>query len=381
MGITSLQVCMDSSDWLHQGTISEEYIGGGIMDSSPISTPSGGGGGDDENNINSILACGGRSPTLLAAERSRLRPQHEQSPKCPRCESTHTKFCYYNNYSLSQPRYFCKTCRRYWTKGGTLRNIPVGGGCRKNKKVSSSSSASAANKKSDHHPPPPPSSALVPLNRNNHNHNNNPSADDDENHVHLGFSDQLHFSSLHASGFFNNAGNNNNFVLDNNNNNIINNHHTPIDFMDNKYDDFGGMMITGAGGANNAEDHNAVTSAVNFHGFPFGLSSSFLDHHHGSSNSAPINILESCQRLMLPYDNPNQNQNHNHDYNNHNHNHNNNHEVIDVKPNSKILSLEWNDYHNHHHHQQSTGYNFGGLGSWTGLMNGYGSNPATNPLV
>ncbi|KAL7098527.1 hypothetical protein ACP275_09G023000 [Erythranthe tilingii] len=347
------------------------------MDSSPISTPSGGGGGDDENNINSILACGGRSPTLMAAERSRLRPQHEQSPKCPRCESTHTKFCYYNNYSLSQPRYFCKTCRRYWTKGGTLRNIPVGGGCRKNKKVSSSS---AANKKSDN-PPPPPPSALVPLNRNNHN---NPS-DDDENHVHLGFSDQLHFSSLHASGFFNNGGNNNNFLLDNNNN-IINNHHTPIDFMDNKYDDFGGMMITGGGGGanNNAEDHNAVTSAVDFHGFPFGLSSSFLDHHHHvSSNSAPINILESCQRLMLPYDNHNQNQNHinqNHDYNNHNHNHNNNHEVIDVKPNSKILSLEWNDYHNHHH-QQSNGYNFGGLGSWTGLMNGYGSNPATNPLV
>ncbi|KVH98221.1 dof zinc finger protein DOF5.6-like [Cynara cardunculus var. scolymus] len=59
------------------------------------------------------------------------------STHCPRCDSTHTKFCYYNNYSLSQPRYFCKSCRRYWTKGGTLRNIPVGGLCRKNKKISS----------------------------------------------------------------------------------------------------------------------------------------------------------------------------------------------------------------------------------------------------
>ncbi|XP_020244246.1 dof zinc finger protein DOF5.6-like [Asparagus officinalis] len=38
------------------------------------------------------------------------RPQPEQSPKCPRCDSTNTKFCYYNNYSLSQPRYFCKSC-------------------------------------------------------------------------------------------------------------------------------------------------------------------------------------------------------------------------------------------------------------------------------
>ena len=53
----------------------------------------------------------------------------------PRCESTKTKFCYYNNYSLSQPRHFCKTCRRYWTKGGTLRTVPVGGGCRKNKRA------------------------------------------------------------------------------------------------------------------------------------------------------------------------------------------------------------------------------------------------------
>ncbi|QHO58927.1 hypothetical protein HN51_013251 [Arachis hypogaea] len=49
-------------------------------------------------------------------------PQH----KCPRCDSDNTKFCYYNNYSLSQPRYLCKACKRYWTQGGTLRNIPLG---------------------------------------------------------------------------------------------------------------------------------------------------------------------------------------------------------------------------------------------------------------
>ncbi|XP_073020902.1 dof zinc finger protein DOF3.4-like [Primulina eburnea] len=51
--------------------------------------------------------------------------------QCPRCESTNTKFCYYNNYNLSQPRHFCKSCRRYWTRGGALRNVPVGGGTRK----------------------------------------------------------------------------------------------------------------------------------------------------------------------------------------------------------------------------------------------------------
>uniref|UniRef100_A0A0A9GUS7 Dof zinc finger protein n=1 Tax=Arundo donax TaxID=35708 RepID=A0A0A9GUS7_ARUDO len=73
----------------------------------------------------------------------RARPQKEKALNCPRCNSTNTKFCYYNNYSLQQPRYFCKTCRRYWTEGGSLRNVPVGGGSRKNKR-SSSSSASAS---------------------------------------------------------------------------------------------------------------------------------------------------------------------------------------------------------------------------------------------
>ncbi|XP_051131987.1 dof zinc finger protein DOF1.2-like [Andrographis paniculata] len=58
----------------------------------------------------------------------------EMSPACPRCGSANTKFCYYNNYSLTQPRYFCKACRRYWTKGGSLRNVPVGGGCRKSRR-------------------------------------------------------------------------------------------------------------------------------------------------------------------------------------------------------------------------------------------------------
>jgi hypothetical protein len=50
---------------------------------------------------------------------------------CPRCESMNTKFCYYNNYSVNQPRHFCRQCQRYWTVGGTLRNVPVGGGSRK----------------------------------------------------------------------------------------------------------------------------------------------------------------------------------------------------------------------------------------------------------
>ncbi|CAL5197178.1 unnamed protein product [Lathyrus oleraceus] len=64
--------------------------------------------------------------------------------KCPRCDSPNTKFCYYNNYSLTQPRHFCKTCRRYWTNGGSLRNVPIGGGCRKKQKLKNSSLTSSS---------------------------------------------------------------------------------------------------------------------------------------------------------------------------------------------------------------------------------------------
>ncbi|XP_074273221.1 dof zinc finger protein DOF3.7-like [Silene latifolia] len=81
-----------------------------------------------------------RGVTQQQALERRTRPQKDQNLGCPRCHSTNTKFCYYNNYSLTQPRYFCKTCRRYWTQGGSLRSVPVGGGSRKNKRSSSSSS-------------------------------------------------------------------------------------------------------------------------------------------------------------------------------------------------------------------------------------------------
>ncbi|XP_059299625.1 dof zinc finger protein DOF3.1-like [Lycium ferocissimum] len=74
---------------------------------------------------------------------SQIKPQFpdQEILKCPRCDSINTKFCYYNNYNLSQPRHFCKNCKRYWTKGGILRNIPVGGSSRKNTKRSSSTNS------------------------------------------------------------------------------------------------------------------------------------------------------------------------------------------------------------------------------------------------
>ncbi|XP_074587843.1 uncharacterized protein LOC141843691 [Curcuma longa] len=77
-------------------------------------------------------------------------PQNQPPPppvKCPRCDSTNTKFCYYNNYNLSQPRHFCKACRRYWTMGGVLRDVPFGGGCRKSKRSSKATSPAASSDK------------------------------------------------------------------------------------------------------------------------------------------------------------------------------------------------------------------------------------------
>ena len=52
---------------------------------------------------------------------------------CARCNSNETRFCYYNNGLLSQPRHYCRACQRYWTEGGTQRNLPKGSGRRKDR--------------------------------------------------------------------------------------------------------------------------------------------------------------------------------------------------------------------------------------------------------
>ncbi|XP_058750729.1 dof zinc finger protein DOF3.1-like [Vicia villosa] len=92
--------------------------------------------------------------TLELPKASPMRKQQHQQQQqnhqleavnCPRCDSTNTKFCYYNNYNKSQPRHFCRACKRHWTKGGTLRNVPVGG-VRKNKRVKKSTTISTSSK-------------------------------------------------------------------------------------------------------------------------------------------------------------------------------------------------------------------------------------------
>ncbi|XP_076892367.1 dof zinc finger protein DOF3.6-like [Bidens hawaiensis] len=101
----------------------------------PPPQPAGGGGGGPRGE-GSI-----RPGSMVDQARMAKLPMPEPGLNCPRCDSTNTKFCYFNNYSLTQPRHFCKTCRRYWTRGGTLRNVPVGGGCRKNKRSNKSRSS------------------------------------------------------------------------------------------------------------------------------------------------------------------------------------------------------------------------------------------------
>jgi hypothetical protein len=70
---------------------------------------------------------------------------------CPRCRSRNTKFCYFNNYNVNQPRHFCKDCHRYWTAGGALRNVPVGAGRRKNRPLGPVVAAGAVPTHHHHH--------------------------------------------------------------------------------------------------------------------------------------------------------------------------------------------------------------------------------------
>ena len=51
------------------------------------------------------------------------------------------RFCYYNNASVNQPRYFCKVCERHWTGGGTLRAVDPGAGRRRDKRSRGSSAS------------------------------------------------------------------------------------------------------------------------------------------------------------------------------------------------------------------------------------------------
>ncbi|KAI4312205.1 hypothetical protein MLD38_037044 [Melastoma candidum] len=100
---------------------------------------------DDDNLLTPAVAGGGGGGVMHRQMTAAAAASHALEPlRCPRCDSSNTKFCYYNNYSLSQPRHFCKSCKRYWTRGGTLRNVPVGGSCRKKKRIAKRSAPAAS---------------------------------------------------------------------------------------------------------------------------------------------------------------------------------------------------------------------------------------------
>ncbi|XP_061352905.1 dof zinc finger protein DOF2.4-like [Gastrolobium bilobum] len=143
MVYTSIPAYIDPANWHQQQPNNQQGNTGGASSHHlllpppppppPPTQPHGSGGGSRSIRPGSM------------ADRARMEhiPMQEAPQKCPRCESTNTKFCYFNNYSLSQPRHFCKTCRRYWTRGGALRNVPVGGGCRRNKRSKGGSTSSS----------------------------------------------------------------------------------------------------------------------------------------------------------------------------------------------------------------------------------------------
>ncbi|KAI9093640.1 hypothetical protein K1719_027089 [Acacia pycnantha] len=74
---------------------------------------------------------------ISSAEEFKMMKKPDKIQRCPRCNSMDTKFCYFNNYNVNQPRHFCKSCHRYWTAGGAMRNVPFGAGRRRNRQLSS----------------------------------------------------------------------------------------------------------------------------------------------------------------------------------------------------------------------------------------------------
>ncbi|CAN8251833.1 unnamed protein product [Cochlearia groenlandica] len=359
MGLTSLQVCMDS-DWLQE----VESSGGSMLDSTNTSPSAA-----------DILAAactsrpGQASAVAVAAAAlmdggRRLRPPHDHPQKCPRCESTHTKFCYYNNYSLSQPRYFCKTCRRYWTQGGTLRNIPVGGGCRKNKKPSSSSTSSSGKKPSNI--VTPNTNDLMSLAHSHQNYQNAP----------LGFSPfGGMLGSYSTPDQHSNVG-----YLESKYGGLLSQNPRPIDFLDNKFDLMGMSndhnMVMVDHGSNGDHHHHHHHMGLN-HGLGLNTNNyngGFHGISQGNGGGGGLMDISTGQRLMRSY------------YDNHNHeDHQRVTTLMGVKPNPKMLSVDWTQdqgYSNLGGKSDVGGGYINGLGStWNGLMNSYGSSTKSNSMV
>ena len=97
------------ADKLHQGS------GGGGSGASAGEI--GGPGGTKRKHGDTADAGRAGTGEDAAAEAQEVELEPNGKPKlprptvpvaCPRCASKETKFCYYNNYNIKQPRYFCR---------------------------------------------------------------------------------------------------------------------------------------------------------------------------------------------------------------------------------------------------------------------------------
>ncbi|KAK4791521.1 hypothetical protein SAY86_031934 [Trapa natans] len=296
MSPTPLQVCMDSSHWL------EGYDSLGGMDSS--SSPPG-------DHHHHMLGC---SRPIM--ER-RLRPQHDQPLKCPRCE--------------------------YWTKGGTLRNIPVGGGCRKSKKAASSK------KQMLDHP------MLV------HNQGSSSSSSSSRLNLHLSLPHDLQLTSPQFTGSLLETGpfpSINNFLAGPNcsNTNLSQGNYDTMAGDNNPLEQVQ-LGVLGGGGFG---DLSITDFGPSFHRLcsDYSIISSSTDgvHNFGEHFMDNNNSYQSAISM-------------------------------DVKPNPRLLSLDWQEDDSSEAGRSNInatfgGYSFNGMGSsWTGMvMNEYGSSTAS-PLV
>ncbi|KAH6773687.1 hypothetical protein C2S51_012091 [Perilla frutescens var. frutescens] len=220
----------------------------------------------------SLMASSSSSNKAMAADKQINQDHHLN---CPRCDSSNTKFCYYNNYSLSQPRHFCKACKRHWTRGGTLRNVPVGGGCRKNKRPKRHSAAAATTTTTT--APPPSTHVQNPLGF--YGLPTNP--------LELNFP----FSSFRVSS------------SDNNNNNTgFDLHHPQFNALGLGFSSGMGMMMETEASNNNGFQDAIITNSSSS---PFS-NSIFFGSSSSSSSSTMTSLLASKDTIpgLMPYEDP-----------------------------------------------------------------------------
>lgn len=243
---------------------------------------------------------------------------------------------------------------RYWTKGGTLRNIPVGGGCRKNKKSASSK------KPMEHH--------SVPMLIQNQGSSSSSSRNPTDLHLSLHNDLQLssHFGNLLGNGPFSSV---NNFLESK-----LGTTTGPSDFMDSSRLE----AIVGNNpsqrnydimGNDNPSPEQVQLGALSGGCFGDLSSNGFGPSFHGLCS--PYGIIPSSADVPNGY--------------NAHFMDNNYQSAVDVKPSPKLISLDWQEQNRSEAGKNINatfgGYGFNSLGSsWTGMVNDYGP-PTTNPLV